>query len=243
MHKGIVTKPFNSEIDEAHSETDGKECIHMHLTQHGPDTSQPAHRRRVIVIQALAGAALVVALLAATAMGTAYAAGDPGVHHQAASTTKLSTTSVTCSGYGCDGQDPVATGCWNGAYVLGGDPSYTQVLWSPACSSNYAYLPAPSGYNQVYQVIFGRAAVGTTRNYCDTNYCPYTTVLYYCEQGQGCGPTAGCQWCSYFKAYIQPGWRTFQTDLLYAANQAVQVCVTYLSSSGGPPLNTCSSWH
>lgn len=170
---------------------------------------------------------MLVGMLALAPVGAVHAAGAP-TH---GSVPTLNT--VTCSGYGCDGQDPVATGCWNGAYVLGGDPSYTQVLWSPACQSNYAYTPAPSGFNQVFQVIFTRAA---------TSGHPEKT-LYYCEKGPGCGPNAGCQWCSDFKAYIQPGWSSFQTDLLYAPSAAVQVCVSFLNTSNGNAFNTCSIWH
>lgn len=211
--------------------------------------SHLAARKRLV---ALAAALAVVAALTASGAPAALAASGGGrssltpamTTHQVAPST---ITDYSClnnpSNANCEGKDPAATGCNNGAYVLGGDASDTQVLWSPNCSSNYAYLVAPSGYSQVYQVFFWRTPYGSlyTRNYCNTHGCPVAKTLYYCEQGDPLCNSSNSNW-SNFHGYIQPGWRTFETDLLYAPNAAVQVCVTFLTSSGQPD-NTCSSWH
>jgi hypothetical protein len=60
---------------------------------------------------------------------------------------------ATCSGYGCDYQDPIATGCSAGANntasaaVTYGGVNYgtVELRWSPTCQSNWSRLTINAG--------------------------------------------------------------------------------------------------
>jgi hypothetical protein len=60
---------------------------------------------------------------------------------------------VTCSGYGCDDQDPIATGCSAGSYTVTSAPvtlggtSYgtVELRWSPTCQTNWSRVTVTAG--------------------------------------------------------------------------------------------------
>jgi hypothetical protein len=86
-------------------------------------------------------------LSAATVLILGAAAGLPALSAGAAQ-------AATCSGYGCDNQDPVATGCDAGAYTVTSAPityqgityGTVELRWSPACQTNWARTTVNSSY-------------------------------------------------------------------------------------------------
>jgi hypothetical protein len=90
-----------------------------------------------LLLAGLAGAA-VLALPATAAQATTPGAVRP---------------MVTCSGYGCDHADPVATGCSAGSYtvvsapVVLGATSYgtVELRWSPTCQTNWSRVTVAAG--------------------------------------------------------------------------------------------------
>lgn len=60
---------------------------------------------------------------------------------------------VTCSGYGCDHQDPAATGCSAGSYTVTSAPitigstvyGTVELRWSPTCQTNWSRVTVASG--------------------------------------------------------------------------------------------------
>jgi len=94
------------------------------------------------VSRLLQSLALLVALFAAfLAVPVAQASAQPLSPH------------VSCSGYGCDHQDPVATGCSAGSYTVTSAPitlggtSYgtVELRWSPTCQTNWSRVTVASG--------------------------------------------------------------------------------------------------
>jgi hypothetical protein len=61
---------------------------------------------------------------------------------------------ATCSGYGCDGQDPLASGCNTGAYTVASAPityqgvtyGTVELRWSPTCQTNWARTTVGNAY-------------------------------------------------------------------------------------------------
>ena len=61
---------------------------------------------------------------------------------------------ATCSGYGCDYQDPIATGCSSGAYTVASAPityqgityGTVELRWSPTCQTNWARTTVNNSY-------------------------------------------------------------------------------------------------
>jgi hypothetical protein len=82
---------------------------------------------------------------------------------------------ATCSGYGCDQQDPVNNGCNNGAYTVTSAPivyngtSYGTVdlRWSPTCQTNWARVTVNSNLTN------------KTRWADVLRQSPYATALWY----------------------------------------------------------------
>jgi len=62
-------------------------------------------------------------------------------------------SAATCSGYGCDSQDPVATGCSSGSYTVKSAPvayngvqyGTVELRWSPTCQTNWSRLTISAG--------------------------------------------------------------------------------------------------
>ena len=85
--------------------------------------------------------------LATLLLASALAAGllIPAMSTEALATTHAATApaAAPCSGFGCDGQDPNADGCANGAQVVySAVTSYgtLQLRWSPTCKTNWGRL-------------------------------------------------------------------------------------------------------
>lgn len=77
----------------------------------------------------------------------------------------------TCSGLGCDGQDPVATGCDADAHwvlakplSLGGFQGYVQYMYSDACEAAFVRLSTSADPGTSKRVYFLRSSGGAAIN-------------------------------------------------------------------------------
>lgn len=80
-----------------------------------------------------------------------------GVLNVAAATSAFA---ATCSGYGCDGQNPYGAGCFTGSFVVDDEPlvngfgqsaGRVRLHYSPACRTTWGSIydaPAPDGTGQ-----------------------------------------------------------------------------------------------
>ena len=94
-------------------------------------------------------------LLAATLLAAVFAA-YTGVSRISASTAQHLLPHVTCSGFGCNGLDPVSTGCDLDAYTVsltGGTVSFRtgtiQLRYSPTCGTNWGRVYSRVGNTQL----------------------------------------------------------------------------------------------
>lgn len=160
---------------------------------------------------------------------------------------------ATCSGHGCDGKDPAQTGCNVGAVQLGivlntwenaTDNRDNQVWWSNNCQSNFGLIYSFSGQplssvaiyrsdqsnkncndnNGTACTVNGQACFGI--NGCDVSTSGGNALLYCAT------PITGC-------LSMASNTTSWETDLLYAPNQQVQVC--QLPRYSGDLY--CSAWH
>jgi Protein of unknown function (DUF2690) len=100
----------------------------------------------------LASVSLLVVLLGATlslgSQSTAYA-----------HTTGQTQASVTCTGNGCNNQDPQQTGCNIGAYTVQTGVlarEFIELRYSPTCKTNWARVENRVGNNDVFLVLIER---------------------------------------------------------------------------------------
>jgi hypothetical protein len=103
-----------------------------------------------------------------------------------------------CSGMGCDGQDPVQTGCVNGAYTVATDDIYdnngavigrVDLRYSPTCETNWTRTISYIG-PQTLDAVVTRDDIGYHLNeYLDNVTNVYTDMIYapspICAQGLG----------------------------------------------------------
>src|SRR5689334_13029472 len=67
-----------------------------------------------------------------------------------------STAQVTCSGNGCNGKDPIATGCAVGAYTVqtGVLPDFfVQLRYSPHCGTNWGRVISRIGSAHLFATV------------------------------------------------------------------------------------------
>lgn len=152
----------------------------------------------------------------------------------------------------CDGQDPAQTGCNVGAVHLGiirntwenqQDYQDNQVWWSNACRSNFGFVNSFTGQNLLIVALFRSDQSGVN---CNANNGTACTV-----NGQPCFGISGCDAVTGGNALVYcatptprcrsmvSNTKTWETDLLYAPNQQIQVC----QIAGGMGEFYCSAWH
>lgn len=105
---------------------------------------------------------------------------------------------ATCSGSGCNGLNPITTGCTTGAYVVGETDIYdvfssdyiggVQLWWSPTCETAWSYVhsefrafavqatvystsPSNSYYQNNNYVYTARSPMVYATNVCYTSAC------------------------------------------------------------------------
>lgn len=102
-----------------------------------------------------------------------------------------------CSGMGCDGQDPVQTGCANSAYTIASDYIYrlgivigrVDLRYSPTCETNWTRTISYMG-PQTLDAVVTEEDIGYHLNeYLDNVTNVYTDMIYapspICAQGLG----------------------------------------------------------
>jgi len=111
----------------------------------------------------LFSAALLVGLFGMTAF--------VGLRTASAHATQRSLAQVTCSGNGCNGKDPEATGCAVGAHTVQTatlSNIFVQLRYSPRCGTNWGQVLSRIGSGRILVQIqringlsYSRTAVGT----------------------------------------------------------------------------------
>jgi Protein of unknown function (DUF2690) len=102
-----------------------------------------------------------------------------------------------CSGMGCDGQDPVQTGCVNGAYTVASDYIYyfgtvigrVDLRYSPTCETNWTRVISYIGPQYLDAVVTEEDIGYHLNENLDNVTNVYTDMIYapspICAQGGG----------------------------------------------------------
>jgi hypothetical protein len=98
---------------------------------------------------------------------------------------------VSCSGAGCNGRDPYATGCAYGAYEVtsagrylrnpynGTNGSVVHIFWSPRCQTNWAVVTQPTACSDSEgTVVFANVENLSTGQWIDYAYRSTTAPTY-----------------------------------------------------------------
>ena len=126
------------------------------------------------------------------------ASGGKGVVH----TARGSRAQVTCSGTGCNGQDPEKTGCEAGAYTVQTavfSNSYVELRYSPTCQTNWGKVVSKVG--PTYLVIRTQRIDGLTYTFAGGNYNYAFSAMVYAPTvaARACGGVKSISGCT---AYV-----------------------------------------
>jgi len=90
---------------------------------------------------------------------------------------------ATCSGSGCNGLNPITTGCTTGAYVVGETDIYdtfssdyigsVQLWWSPTCETAWSYVHSYLDY-RAFAVQATITSTSPSNSYYQNNNYVYT---------------------------------------------------------------------
>ncbi len=124
--------------------------------------------------------------------------GGPGF----ARTTQPNTSHVKCSGNGCNGQNPVTTGCDASAKTIQTavfNNSYVELRYSPACGTNWGRVTSKVGLT--YLTIRTQRIDGLTYAYSGGKYAYSFSAMVYAPvlQARACGGVNGISGCT---AYV-----------------------------------------
>lgn len=116
--------------------------------------------------------------------------------------TQRSSAKVTCSGNGCNGQSPAATGCEAGAYTIQTavfSNSYVELRYSPTCGTNWGRVTSKVGPTKL--VIRTQRIDGLTYTFSGGNYNYAFSAMVYAPnvQARACGGVNGISGCT---AYV-----------------------------------------
>ena len=164
----------------------------------------------------LSSSALLVALLGAMAFAassTAFASSTQQSQHgiatlaasggpAAAHVTQRSRGNVMCSGTGCNGQNPVTTGCDAGAYTVQTavfSNSYVELRYSPTCGTNWARTTSKVGPANL--VARAQRIDGLTYTFSGGKFNYAFSAMVYAPtvQARACGGVNGISGCT---AYV-----------------------------------------
>ncbi len=101
---------------------------------------------------------------------------------------------ASCSGTGCNGQDPEKTGCEAGAYTVQTavfSNSYVELRYSPTCATNWGEVVSKVG--PTYLVIRTQRIDGLTYTFAGGNYNYAFSAMVY-------APTAAARACGGVKS-------------------------------------------
>ena len=153
---------------------------------------------RVRIAITLAAATLLMTVFLAFPQGVTFAA-SKGVTHPS-SFQKASMPTVTCSGYNCDGQDPITTGCYADAYTAeyayiydehGSPIGEVDLRFSPTCGTNWTYVKSYIGPDELNGTVYRVNPYPLSESYgitlsvdmhTDMVYAPATYTAYACGQ-------------------------------------------------------------
>src|SRR5213079_2794921 len=137
-------------------------------------------------------AALLVVLIGTTAF--------VGLRTTSAHATQHSIAQVTCSGSGCNGKDPEATGCFAGAYTVQTatlSTIFVQLRYSPRCGTNWGRVLSRIGSGRILVQVqrtdwlsYSRTVVATLL-FCQMVYAPVLRARACGRIGAGASPF-GC---------------------------------------------------
>ena len=140
----------------------------------------------------LFSAALLVVLLGTTAF--------IGLRTTSAHATQHSVAQATCSGNGCNGKDPEATGCYVGAYTVQTatlSNIFVQLRYSPRCGTNWGRVLSRIGSGRILVQVqridglsYSRTAVATLL-FSQMVYAPVLRARACGRIGAGASPF-GC---------------------------------------------------
>ncbi|HEX4206769.1 MAG TPA: DUF2690 domain-containing protein [Ktedonobacteraceae bacterium] len=124
--------------------------------------------------------------------------GRPG----AVKTTTRSSAQVTCSGNGCNGQNPVTTGCNADAYTVQTavfSNSYVELRYSPTCGTNWARVTSKVGLANLVARI--QRIDGLTYTFSGGKFYYAYSVMVYAPTlaARACGGVNGISGCT---AYV-----------------------------------------
>ena len=151
--------------------------------------------------------ALLVSLFGMTVItGSSIASAHTQVTHARATNahvTRRSHPQVTCSGEGCDGQNPATAGCGADAYtvqtaVFGN--SYVELRYSPTCGTNWSRVFSKVGATFLVARI-QRQSDGRTYTFSGGNFNFAYSAMVYAPKvaARACGGVSGISGCT---AYV-----------------------------------------
>lgn len=138
--------------------------------------------------------ALLVSLLGMTAF--------VGVSTAAAHATQRSHPQVTCSGNGCNGQNPATTGCAADARTVQTatfSNSFVQLRYSPTCGTNWGRVISRVG--AVHLVVRTQRIDGLTYTFSGGNFTSAFAAMVFAPRvaARACGGINGISGCT---AYV-----------------------------------------
>jgi hypothetical protein len=157
------------------------------------------------------------------------------------------TSVISCSGYGCDDvyaypQPSNVDGSNCGGSWLGwlpGEPEWSKMYYSSSCGTNFAYVTSSPDGSPLIEVHIERRTVpgDERRGFIDSINNNYTFCLPP-------GSPGNSDWESFCDPDIIPnGAHTWITNMLYAPQDQVRVCVSTVNHPAANPWNYCSLWH
>ncbi len=125
-----------------------------------------------------------------------------GVSTVSAHAVQRSSPQVTCSGNGCNGKDPVATGCASGAYTVQTavfSNSNVELRYSPTCKTNWGLVT--SKVSATVLVIRIQRIDGLTYTFSGGNFTSARSAMVYAPvlKARACGGVKVIRGCT---AYV-----------------------------------------
>lgn len=144
--------------------------------------------------------AFLVSLLGVTAfMGLSMISAHTHAQASQKQTTQRSHPQVTCSADGCDGLDPVMTGCAADAYTVQTavfSNSYVELRYSPTCKTNWGRVTSRVGPTFLETRI--QRVDGLTYTFSGGNFNFAYSAMVYAPQlaARACGGVNGISGCT-----------------------------------------------
>ena len=146
--------------------------------------------------------ALLVSLFGMTAItGSSIASAHTHVQASHAHPTQLNHPQVTCSGNGCNGLNPVTTGCSADAYTVQTavfSNSFVELRYSPTCGTNWGRVTSRVG--ATFLVIRIDRSGGLTYTFSGGNFNFAYVAMVYAPKvaARACGGVSSISGCTAF---------------------------------------------